>query len=358
MAENNYRPLVEVTRGNIVESIHYGAIAITNNKGELIASFGNPNKISYLRSTAKPFQALPFIEAEGHKYFNFTEKEIALICASHSGTDEHFEIIQRIQDKVGISEADLLCGSHRPMHIATGDALILRNETPSPNRHNCSGKHTGMLAHAILKGLDLGSYLENSHEVQKLILQNFAELCQIDPQEIELGIDGCSAPNFAVPLFNSAIAWASLADPSALPPHRQKACRTITKAMMAYPFMVAGPDRFDTALMQAGKGLIVAKGGAEGYQGIGLLPGALGEGSPALGITFKISDGDKSERARSIVSLEVLRQLGALSDSLLAEIKKFGPIKDVLNWQKLIVGQMRPSFKLEFQQSETNFSWK
>ena len=348
MTADSYLPLVEVSRGETVESIHYGAIAIADKNGELFASFGDPNKVSFLRSTAKPFQALPFIESEGHIKFNFTEKEIALICASHSGTDAHFEAVKGIQAKVGLTESDLACGSHRPYHVPTGDQLILRNEKPSPNRHNCSGKHTGMLAYAVHKNFPTEEYLKNGRPVQDAILKCFSEFSRVPIEKIGLGIDGCSAPNFAVPLFNGACAWASLADPSELSSERQVACKTITKAMMAHAFMVAGPDRFDTALMEAGNGLIVAKGGAEGYQGIGLLPGALGEGSPGLGITIKVSDGDILNRARPIVTLEVLRQLGAISASALEELKNFGPEKDVLNWRKLVVGQMRPSLKLKF----------
>ncbi|MFN2143987.1 MAG: asparaginase, partial [Anaerolineales bacterium] len=161
--------------------------------------------------------------------------------------------------------------------------------------------------------------------------------------------DGCSAPNFALSLYHSALAWARLADPetAGLPESRAEACRTITGAMTAYPFMVGGPNRFDTQLMTLAEGKIVIKAGAEGYEGIGLLPGALGPGSPGLGIALKITDGDGYGRARAAVSLEVLRQLGALSPEQLAALGEFGPSRPVKNWRKLDVGEMRPVFTLK-----------
>ncbi len=348
MIEKNYLPLVEITRGNTVESIHYGAIAVANSDGELVASYGNPQTTSFLRSAAKVFQAIPLIEAGGHEHFKFTEKEIALLCSSHTGTDAHLETVQGIQSKIGISESDLLCGSHRPYDLATSDALIKKGESPGSNRHNCSGKHTGMLALALYHGLDLNSYLEMSHPIQKQIVASFADMCRMDSEELEMGIDGCSAPNFSVPLANAAYAWASMADPAELHPKRQKACKTIVNAILAHPDMVAGPKRFDTAVMQAGNGFIVSKGGAEGYQGVGILPGALGENSPALGVALKISDGDHSNRAAPLVALEILRQLGVISEKAMTELKAFGPSKDVLNWKKIVVGKMRSCFKLNY----------
>ena len=116
--------------------------------------------------------------------------------------------------------------------------------------------------------------------------------------------------------------------------------------MMAHPDMVAGPGLSDTAIMQAAKGRIVVKGGAEGYYGMGVMPGAMGADSPGLGIAIKISDGDGRDRARPAVALEVLRQLGVLSEEELAELADFGPKKDILNWRKLVVGEMRPAFTL------------
>jgi L-asparaginase II len=352
MPPEPYAPLFELTRGDTTESIHFGAIAVVDMDGRLIAQHGDPNVVTFLRSSAKPFQALPFIEKGGAAAYDLTPAEIALICASHSGTDEHVATLISIQDKSGVGEGDLMCGVHPPLDEATAEALRQRGEEPSPNRHNCSGKHTGMLAYARMQGWPTADYLDPSHPVQKSILQAFAEMCDLSPEQVALGVDGCSAPNFAVPLRNAALAYARLCDPRGLSPARAAACQTITSAMTSHPEMVAGPGRFDTRLMEVGEGRIVAKGGAEGYQGLGVLrwrkplPGALGPGSTALGIAIKISDGDLKGRARPAVSLKVLLQLGALSAAQVEALAEFGPISPVYNWRKLVVGEARPRLDL------------
>ncbi len=339
-----YQPIFELTRGGIVESIHFGAFAVVDSRGSLLTSAGDPHLVTFLRSSAKPFQALPFIERGGHEQFGFTPKEIALMCASHSGTDEHVETIKEMQAKIGVGVNDLLCGMHDPMHQPTRDAMLLRGEQTSPYRHNCSGKHTGMLAHARLRSLPTESYLDFDHPIQQNILQTFAEMCGLPADTVELGIDGCSAPNFAIPLYNAAYGFARLCDPFDLEPKRAAACRVITSAMMTYPEMVAGPDRFDTLLMQIARGKIVSKGGAEGYQAVGILPGVLAPDSPGMGIAIKISDGDANDRARTAVALSILRTLGALDDAQLSQLSAFGPVKQLYNYRKLRIGESRPAF--------------
>jgi L-asparaginase II len=357
MTGSNYLPVYEYTRGSTVESIHYGAIAVVDVTGKLIASVGDPGVVTYLRSSAKPFQALPFIEQGGQGVFNLTPREIALMCASHSGTDEHVAVAQAMQVKTDVTEADLLCGVHYPIDEATSQAMKDHQQLSTPNRHNCSGKHTGMLAFVHLKELrgepvDEGlAYIDPASSIQRDILDTFANLCGLSREDVNVGVDGCSAPNFAVPLRNAALGYARLCDPdrgNVRPVERTAACRTITSAMIFNPDMVGGPGRFDTRLMETVQGRLVAKGGAEGYQAIGLLPGALGKDSLALGIALKISDGDLRSRAVPAVALEVLRQLDALSSAEMGILSEFGPQQSVLNWRKLVVGEGRPSFRLNF----------
>jgi L-asparaginase II len=171
-------------------------------------------------------------------------------------------------------------------------------------------------------------------------------MCGLELEEIHQGVDGCSVPTFAVPLKSAAMAFARLADPANLPESRAEACRTIWQAMTTYPDMVAGPGRFDTALMAATNGIFLSKGGAEGYQGIAIAPGALGEGSPALGVALKIADGDQAGRARSIVALKVLDDLGLLSKVNRDSLSPHDSRK-VLNWRGMKVGEIRPCFTLE-----------
>lgn len=358
MSHEEYEPILEITRGRIVESIHFGAAVVVDVKGNIVADHGDPNLVTYLRSSAKPFQALPFVERGGVEKFALSPRELAMICASHSGTDEHLKVVTGMQQKIGIQETDLECGTHPVPDEPTREEMILKHEQPGPNRHNCSGKHTGMLAHAKMRDLPLHGYIDREHEVQKTILNTFAEMCEMKPQDVVVSIDGCSVPTFAVPLFNAAHALAKLCDPSELADDRATGCKKITSAMAGNPDMVAGWGRFDTHLMAVGHGKIICKGGAEGYQALGLLPGALGEGSPAMGIAFKISDGDlgghvrptfpgmgSDSRARAIVAMAILKQLGALDEEQVAELKSFD-VRPVRNWRKIDIGEYRPLIKI------------
>lgn len=349
------QPVFELTRGRVVESVHYGSIAVVDATGKLLASYGDPNQVAFLRSSAKPFQALPFVERGGVEHFDLTMQELALACASHEGSDEHVRIAVSMQAKAGLQESDLQCGIHRPGDPAAYRALIERGIAPTPNRNNCSGKHSAMLAHAKMRGLPLDLYLQNEHPIQQDILAGFAEMCEVPRERIELGIDGCSAPTFAVPLYNGALAFSRLSDPRGLAEPRARACQMITSAMTTHPEMISGYNEFDCRLMKAGKGKFVCKRGAEGYQAIGLLPGVLGADSPGVGITFKVSDGDLTfrtinveplNRVRPAVMLEILNQLGVLSEALRNELAEFGPVLPLKNHRSIVTGESRPVFKL------------
>ena len=338
-------PLVEITRGEIVESIHYGAFIIVDSNGQVIAGRGDADLMTYPRSSMKPFQALPFVERGGDAVFNFTQQEIAIMCASHAGTDLHKSVLEGMHAKIGTHEDDLDCGVHWPGDADTREAMRQAGEEPTPFRHNCSGKHTGMLAHACLRDLPIENYLDPQHPIQVTIRETLAEMVDMAPDEMPLGIDGCSAPVYGIPLRNMAQAVAKMADPRELATGREKACRKITASMMAHPVMVAGPGKFDTELMTAAEGKVFCKGGAEGYQILGVMPDMLGENAPGLGIAIKIADGDAKGRARTSVSLTILAALGILDEDDLSQLSEFGngPVK---NWRKRVVGEVRPAFDL------------
>lgn len=343
-----FLPLIQYTRGGLVESAHAGAVAVAEAGGRLIASVGDPRAVVFMRSAAKPFQTLPLLESGAADAFGVTPRELALTCASHRGLDLHVDVLRGLQAKTGVGESDLRCGAHPLDDPETVRRLILAGETPTPNRHNCSGKHTGMLAQARHRGLPLAGYLDPDGPVQQAILLAVAEMCGLEPAEVVVGIDGCSAPNFAVPLVNVAAAFARLADPAGQPAARAAALRRVFAAMTAHPEMVRGPGGYDTELMRAGGGRIASKGGAEGYQAIALAPGALGPGSPALGIALKIADG--AGRAVALAATETLRQLGALSPAALEALAAQGlaapyPLR---NWRGLAVGEAQAGFRLEF----------
>ncbi len=347
MAASPFEILVEVTRGPLVESVHHGAFAVVDTAGNLLASTGDPQYITYLRSSSKPLQALPLLERGGEVAFNLSDAEIALTCASHSGTDLHFDTVSALQARIGFSEGDLLCGTEPPLDEKTRDGLLLRGLQPTPNRHDCSGKHTGFLALSKLLGVSKEDYINPQHPLQRVVIQTFAEMIDYPVEKIAIGIDGCSVPVFGVPLFNAALGYARLCDPSGLPPRRGEACRRVTRAMTAQPVMVAGPGRFDTLAMELGQGRFICKGGAEGYQAIGVMPGAIAPGSPALGITIKIADGDRAGRARPLVAAEMLRRLGLLSGEQIREHLAQLAERPVTNWRGLEVGVMRPVFPFE-----------
>ncbi len=350
-----YLPLLELTRGRIIESVHYGAMAVVESSGRLLYSYGDPQSITFLRSSAKPFQALPFFERGGPAHFGLSPKEQALLCASHEGSDEHVRTVEGIQAKVGIKESDLQCGVHMPGEAAAYKALIARGEKPTPNRNNCSGKHSGMLACAKMRGLPLDTYLRLDHPIQQEILTTLSQMGDYPMERIEVGIDGCSAPNFALPLYNAALAYARLCDPQGMAAPRAAAVRQITAAMTSHPEMVSGIGEFDCVLMQAGAGQIVCKRGAEGFQALALRPGVSGVGERGVGIAFKVTDGDQLyrtidieplNRVRPAVTLEILRQMDVLTPRLAEALAAFGPSLPIKNHRGLIVGQSRPVFQL------------
>ena len=347
------QPILELTRGRIVESIHFGSIAVVDSTGKLLYSYGDPNEVAFLRSSAKPFQALPFVERGGVEHFKFTQSELSLSCSSHETAQIHLDAVRAMQEKAGIQESDLQCGPHLPGDASKLRMVIQQNIIPTPNFNNCSGKHTAMLAHAKMRGLPLDNYLDHSHPIQKDILTTFAEMCGVEKEKVEIGIDGCSAPNFAVPLRNAALGMARMCDPRGLSEARAAACHKITSAMIAHPEMVSNHGEFDCELMTVSAGKIVTKRGAEGFQIIGLMPGVCGENG--VGIAFKVTDGDAARmndelestvRVRPAVTLEILRQLKALSETQLQALAGFGPKKQLKNHRNIVTGESRPVFKL------------
>jgi L-asparaginase II len=351
---NTSQPILELIRGRVVEAIHFGSIAVVDSTGKLLHSCGDPYTVAFLRSSAKPFQAIPFIERGGAEHFNFTQKEMAISCASHETAQFHLDTVKAMQEKIGIQEENLQCGAHLPGDAVMLKMVIQQDITPTPNFNNCSGKHTAMLAHAKMRGLPLENYLDLAHPIQQDILAVISDMCGIEKEKVELGIDGCSAPNFAIPLVNAALGMARMCgDPRGLSESRAAACKKITAAMIAQPEMVSSYGEFDCELMKIGAGKIVTKRGAEGFQIIGLMPGVYGE--HGVGIAFKVTDGDASRmdddlvstvRVRPAVGLEILRQLKALDETQLKSLAGFGPTKQLKNHRGLVTGESHPAFDL------------
>jgi len=335
--------LVEVTRGPIVESVHFGVVAVADVEGNLFAWAGNPGIETYYRSSSKPIQAIPLVESGGADHFGLTEREIAVTCGSHGGEDIHVEAVRSILDKIGVGPDALACGTHMPYDKAAAMALEERGEAPTVLHNNCSGKHAGMLALAKYNGWPIGGYESVHHPVQQAMLHVVAEFAGLSPDRIHIGVDGCSVCTFAMPILMMASSFARLADPDYWPEPRRSAVQRIIRAMTTYPEMVDDSQYgFDTDVMRAGEGSVLSKGGAEGLQCCALLPS--GE-RPALGFALKLLDGDRINRARNPSTVEGLRQAGFLSEDALNKLESYW-MEEVRNRPGDVVGMVRPAFTL------------
>jgi len=339
-------PLVEVCRGSIVESRHRGHLIVVDGDGEIIASLGEPDTITFIRSAAKPFQSIPFITSGAADYFGFSEKEIALACASHNGEPDHTETAAGMLKKIGLDESHLKCGAHEPFGVEA--ARILRESGGRPSRlhNNCSGKHSAMLAQALYIKAPVENYNEKENPVQKEVAKVIEKFSDISFEEMPLGVDGCSAMIFALSIKTMAKMFARLVcPPKNFDDDTREACRRIVSAMNTYPEMVGGGlnERLDTEVMRAGRGKIVSKVGAEGVYCAGILP--CREWERGLGIAFKIEDGE-DRRARPTVVIETLKQLGVLDDKAQEALKNYARFP-VFSHAKELVGEVGANFDLK-----------
>jgi L-asparaginase II len=306
--------LVEVTRGDMVESRHRAAVAIVDAAGKLAAAWGDIDRPIYGRSAIKPLQALPLIESGAADRYELGPAELALACASHNGEPRHVELVTAWLERIGCSADDLECGSHLPYHEPTVATLIRAGKKPSPVHNNCSGKHAGFLSTARHLGEPTGGYIRLEHPVQQRILHTLEEMGGLSLGEAPTGIDGCGIPVIGLPLRNMALAMARLADPAGLAPARAAAAKRVLAAMAAEPFLVAGSGRFCTQVMEVVGAKAVMKGGAEGVY-TAALP-TLG-----LGVALKVEDG--AGRGAEVTMGELLRRLKLLSateETALADI--------------------------------------
>ena len=321
--------LVELTRGTLVESVHRGAVAIADAKGVVRFALGDIEAPHYPRSSLKPIQALPLVESGAAEAFGLNDEHIALACASHSGEPMHTERVTAWLARVGLSESDLACGPHPVRHEPTWNAMIARGERATRIHNNCSGKHTGFLTVARHWDVAIKGYEDAYHPVQQAVAAALRELS--GEKVFAVGIDGCTAPNFALPLAGFARAMAKLASPQGLQPDRSGAARRIVAAMMAYPELVSGTGRACAILMRFARGRAAVKAGAEGFYA-GIVP------SMGLGIAVKIDDG--AARGAETVIACLLERLGLLSEDSAAQTLVRGPIT---NTRGDVVGERRPA---------------
>ena len=337
-------PLVEVTRGGITESRHRGHVVAVEPDGSIAAHLGAPETVTYLRSSAKPHQAIPLVASGAADRFGFTEKEIALACASHSGEPIHTEVAASMLKKIGLGPEALKCGLHEPFSQEVARRLREKGEEPNVLQNNCSGKHAGMLALALHLGAPTQTYDEPTNPVQLAIGKTISNFSGISIENIAVGIDGCGVPVFGITVKAMGLMYARLvAPPLEFDEKTRSACARIVAAMTTYPELVGGSsDRLDTEIMRAAKGRLVSKVGAEGVYTVGVLP--CEEWPRGLGLALKIEDGD-DHRARPTVVIESLRQLGILADQSLEAVSRYA-FFPVRNRRGDVVGEVSPEFEL------------
>jgi L-asparaginase II len=300
--------MIHVIRGNTVESIHRGHAAVIRNQGKLIGHVGNPGCETYIRSTAKLLQAIPVIESDAAERFGFTPAEIALMCASHNGEEQHAAGVRSMLAKIGLDETALQCGIHDPYDAAS--VMEIRQNGLSPTRvhNNCSGKHAGMLALAVHQGHSFEGYMNKEHPVQQSMLAAISAMADYPEERISIGVDGCGVPVFVLPLHRLAMAYSRLAGTV------RGAASTILESIASHPYELAGRARFDTQLVQATGGRIIGKMGAEGMY-------AAVHRAEGTGIAVKIEDG--SSRALYPAVMEIMKQLQWLRPEEERELASF-----------------------------------
>ena len=335
--------LARVRRGLSAESIHRGDAAVVDESGQLAGSCGDPALPTFLRSAAKPFQALPLLEAGGAREFRLTPRDIALICASHGGEPRHVQGARRLLARGGFKPRDLVCGPHLPVHEGSARALLSRGERPTALHNNCSGKHAGLLLACRLLGLSSKGYWKGDHPLQRAIRRKISELTSIPESDMEEAVDGCGLVVYRIPLHAIALGYARLVS-RAVPGEsaaQARARQQIVAAMWAAPDMVAGTGFFTTQFLRAGVGRWIGKEGAEGVYAVGVRAG--GATGVASGLALKIEDG--SARARPAVTLAILREMGWMSAAALRKLGAFTapPVKNAAG---VTVGSIEPELPI------------
>lgn len=313
---------VEVHRGGTTESAHHVHLAVCDGSGNLVKSFGNPEFVTFLRSSAKPFQAIPLVTSGAADAFSLTPQELALACGSHTGQEMHTRTALAMLARVGLDANALKCGAHAPRSCG---ALA------TPICHNCSGKHAAFILLQKHLGGEAADYWKADSLAQVAVRETIEKLAGVPAK---VGTDGCGVPNYAFPLRVSATMTAKFAfAPEGSPMAR------LRRAMTSFPELVEGPGAFDSDLMGASEDRLVAKGGAEGFQLVGDL-------HSGMGLALKVEDGDAAKRATASATVDALRQLGWL------EGRAFEVLGDwwrpaIENHAGRVVGEVKPVLELE-----------
>ena len=328
-------PLVETSRGGTRECVHFGALAVCDTQGHVLAQAGDPHWVTFTRSTLKPLQVLPFVQGRGVQHFGLTRANLAVMCASHNGEEMHVHEVEQILGKAGVSYQRLQCGCHVPMFAELGAYPPPAPGTYDERHHNCSGKHSGFLAYCVQHEVDLDTYLEPQHPLQQSIRALVAEVVGLQEHQLAAGIDGCSAPNYAMPLASLAQGFARLAS-GEQDVRFGESFAAIADAMVSHPDLVSGTGRNDLAFMQAGRGDWVTKVGADGVQ-------VVASRSRGEALALKVADGNKL--ALHAATVEALDQLGWLDAVQRAQLLPWRH-ETIASIKGVPVGERRAVFRL------------
>ena len=330
-------PLIEVTRSDLAECQHWGAVAVVNRNGRVLAQVGDPFAVTFTRSTIKAFQALPFMQSGGARSLGWGPADLALLCASHNGEPMHVAQVDRMMGTVDLTYKALRCGCHVPMFAAMGlpGLELPAGFVPDERHNNCSGKHAGFAAYCVLQGLPQDDHLAPGHPLQIAIRERVAQAVGLEPQHMPVGTDGCSAPNYAMPLAHLARGYARLAS-GAPDTDLDESLTALADAMVAHPELGSGTGRHDQDFMRVGRGDWVSKTGADGVQ-------VVGSRSRGEAFSLKIMDGNMV--AQVAAAVEVMDQLGWLDDSQREALLR-RRVSDIINARGVRVGGRRPVFTL------------
>lgn len=328
------------------ETVHNGLISVVTGEGREIAALGATASAFPLRSTAKPFQLLPYLLDELHAAPPPAEPaDLAVMLASHQGEPMHTQRIGAILARWGLDASALQCGVHPPLHAETYEAMLRAGAASSAVHCNCSGKHTAMLALCKHRGWPLASYLGAVHPLQRRIASLLGALAGQGERRLPHVVDGCSLPSIVLPLVDLARLYARLAWPQGAPELEGRPVASelgqLFAAGVRHPELVAGTGALDTRLMQALPGRLFAKIGAAGLHALALAPDA--DYPSGLGIAIKVLDGDPGADVRGVVAFELLRQLGRSP----AAARPAPAERRIASFRGRAVGTLEAVFRLE-----------
>lgn len=317
--------LCRVTRGELTESIHVAFAVAIDDTGQPFYSTGDPQYLTCIRSSLKPFQAAASVKAGAVDAAEFNDEELALMCASHKGERMHVKTAQSMLTKLGLTVDDYECGSHFPSDTLTRHRMIREDKEAQPLHNNCSGKHAGMLALAKHLGQGTANYIKKDHPVQRTILEYVQDVSGLEMIPTE--IDGCSAPTPFMTLETIAGLFQTLAAGN------EPELKRVFKAMSSYPDLVGGSNHFDTNFIKALTGRGVTKVGGESVRGIALKTQDKG----SVGIALKILDGNF--RALPVATMKLLEHLELLTEKELQNLDKFRT-KILKNHNQIEIGRI------------------